>query len=207
VLQTRCQFTDLNLVEVKRYSADFADSHRLMHLRDSLSDALHSLEASMHQVSTSVSVQLHAVGWAVRHPRESISNFAAMRPHNFTAGMQHLRDGFEHSLATLQHSVSDNLVSLQHELQNLRLSSIPELLESWLKDVVVKSVQWPVARWPLYLYMAGAMTCLLTSAVCHLFGSSNRQIWSFIWRLDYAGAPPLLSSQCDELENYTSSAA
>jgi Haemolysin-III related len=29
-------------------------------------------------------------------------------------------------------------------------------------------VQWPTARWPVYVFLAGAMACLLTSATCHL---------------------------------------
>ena len=30
--------------------------------------------------------------------------------------------------------------------------------------------RWPVRRWPVYVFTAGAMVCMLTSAVCHLFG-------------------------------------
>jgi predicted membrane channel-forming protein YqfA (hemolysin III family) len=29
-------------------------------------------------------------------------------------------------------------------------------------------VQWPTERWPVYVFLAGAMACLLTSATCHL---------------------------------------
>ena len=38
----------------------------------------------------------------------------------------------------------------------------------------VLNTSWPVARCPLYVFTAGAMFCLLTSSVCHLFGCCAR---------------------------------
>ena len=34
----------------------------------------------------------------------------------------------------------------------------------------LSDAQWPTPRWPVHVFTAGAMTCLLTSSFCHLFG-------------------------------------
>lgn len=46
---------------------------------------------------------------------------------------------------------------------------------------------WPVPRWPLYVFMAGAMMCLLTSATCHLLSCCSPELNLLIWRFDYCG--------------------
>ena len=35
----------------------------------------------------------------------------------------------------------------------------------------VVDLQWPSKRWPIHVFTAGAMICLATSTICHLFGS------------------------------------
>ena len=53
-------------------------------------------------------------------------------------------------------------------------------------------ITWPVKRWPVYVFTAGAMACLLTSTVCHLFGCCARHVSQFIWRFDYVGIALLI---------------
>lgn len=36
--------------------------------------------------------------------------------------------------------------------------------------VALSDAQWPTQRWPVHVFTAGAMICLLTSSFCHLFG-------------------------------------
>ena len=66
-------------------------------------------------------------------------------------------------------------------------------------------ITWPVKRWPVYVFTAGAMLCLLTSTVCHLFGCCARHVSQVIWRFDYVGIallivcsfyPPVYYGQC-----------
>jgi hypothetical protein len=54
---------------------------------------------------------------------------------------------------------------------------------------------WPVARWPIYVFTAGAMVCLLTSSVAHLFGCCAAHLAALMWRLDYAGIAVLSACQ------------
>lgn len=51
----------------------------------------------------------------------------------------------------------------------------------------VLDTQWPARRWPVYVFMAGAVLCLATSSLCHLFGCCAAHVSTRIWRLDYAG--------------------
>ncbi|KAL3158131.1 hypothetical protein ABBQ32_011728 [Trebouxia sp. C0010 RCD-2024] len=53
-------------------------------------------------------------------------------------------------------------------------------------------ITWPVQRWPVYVFTAGAMLCLLTSTVCHLFGCCARHVSQVIWRFDYVGIALLI---------------
>ena len=56
----------------------------------------------------------------------------------------------------------------------------------------VMDITWPVKRWPVYVFTAGAMLCLLTSTVCHLFGCCSQHVSQFIWRFDYVGIALLI---------------
>jgi adiponectin receptor len=50
-----------------------------------------------------------------------------------------------------------------------------------------------VPRWPVFVFLAGACTCLLLSAICHTFGGMSREVNFSIWRLDYAGIAALIA--------------
>ena len=45
--------------------------------------------------------------------------------------------------------------------------------------------RWPTPRWPALVFMGGALTCLGTSAVCHLFGCCAEHVATALWRADY----------------------
>jgi len=68
-----------------------------------------------------------------------------------------------------------------------QLTRVYAAVDDVLHRAVLGSVRWPVPRWPLYTFMAGAMFCLLVSAVAHLFGCCSEHVAATIWRFDYAG--------------------
>ncbi|PSC75369.1 Heptahelical 4 isoform 2 [Micractinium conductrix] len=67
-------------------------------------------------------------------------------------------------------------------------------LESAVQSALATALEakWPVSRWPIYVFTAGAMICLLTSAVCHLFGCCAAHVTAVMWRFDYAGIAVLI---------------
>lgn len=52
----------------------------------------------------------------------------------------------------------------------------------------------PTVRWPMFLYLAGAMLCLLLSAGCHTLGCISCDVSRLVWRFDYAGIAALISA-------------
>ncbi|OUZ99837.1 Hly-III-related [Macleaya cordata] len=45
----------------------------------------------------------------------------------------------------------------------------------------------PVTQWPFFVFLAGAMFCLLTSSTCHLFCCHSHRLNLLFLRLDYVG--------------------
>ena len=63
---------------------------------------------------------------------------------------------------------------------------MPQALASYAE------VEWPARRWPVYVFLAGAMLCLLTSSICHLLGCCAQHINKVVWRFDYVGIAVLI---------------
>lgn len=163
----------------------FAGNVSGKNLQESSMDAIHRFESQLQHLPAMVSDRLHIIGDAIMHPKDEFRRISGLCQKSFTAGVQHLREGVENSLASVRSSMTGGAL---HEFQpHAEMQHVAEILESWLHMVVQKSVHWPVVRWPMYVYMAGAMNCLLLSAMCHLLGSSNKDYFSTIWRFDYAG--------------------
>ncbi|KAL0907104.1 hypothetical protein M5K25_025647 [Dendrobium thyrsiflorum] len=59
------------------------------------------------------------------------------------------------------------------------------------------------SRWPFYLYLAGAMFCLLMSSACHLFSCHSCKTSYIMLRLDFAGISGLIVSSFYPLVYYT----
>lgn len=93
-----------------------------------------------------------------------------------------------------QDSLHNVEASLQHKAAGLgsNIASTAGLLHATLMQQLKPIVLWPVPRWPVYVYFAGAMVCLLTSSVCHLLGCCQKHITEMVWRFDYAGIAVLI---------------
>lgn len=107
-------------------------------------------------------------------------------------GIESLRD-FE-ATKMLQYG-KDNLGALGGELAALEARVTEYARSNWqaLKSVAhVLEMGWPVSRWPVHVFTGGAMICLLTSTLCHLFGCCSAHVAKYIWRIDYAGISVLI---------------
>ena len=113
--------------------------------------------------------------------------------HALSARVQHLGEELMHGLegglhATRLDAVAHGLQEGLHGLQEGARAALDRHLEQQLGAVV----RWPMPRWPVYVYFAGACVCLLTSCVCHLLGCCARHISQVVWRFDYAGIAVLI---------------
>ncbi|KAG2496970.1 hypothetical protein HYH03_004976 [Edaphochlamys debaryana] len=120
-------------------------------------------------------------------------------------GLQELQDTLHNRVDSLVHNVDTLVHDVQEEMQHAakwtsdRVHSLgdsvhhaTERLNSLLYEALSEVLVWPVPRWPVYVFLAGAMTCLLLSATCHLFGCCSKHIAAIIWRFDYAGIAILI---------------
>lgn len=89
--------------------------------------------------------------------------------------------------------IVQELFALERKLVDYGRSNLAELEERMLSALAhFVPLQWPTQRWPIYVFMAGAMVCMLTSSVCHLFGCCRADVARWIWRFDYAGIAVLI---------------
>ena len=56
---------------------------------------------------------------------------------------------------------------VEHKSKNVKV--LETAISQGLASVV--DLEWPSRRWPIHVFTAGAMICLATSTLCHLFGS------------------------------------
>ncbi|KAF7130594.1 hypothetical protein RHSIM_Rhsim10G0126800 [Rhododendron simsii] len=52
----------------------------------------------------------------------------------------------------------------------------------------------PITRWPFFVFLGGAMFCLLASSTCHLLACHSPRLSYIMLRLDYAGISALIST-------------
>ncbi|KAK6126998.1 hypothetical protein DH2020_039264 [Rehmannia glutinosa] len=51
-----------------------------------------------------------------------------------------------------------------------------------------------IPLWPWFVFLTGAMSCLIFSTISHLFACHSRRFYFFFWRLDYAGISLMIVS-------------
>jgi predicted membrane channel-forming protein YqfA (hemolysin III family) len=90
-------------------------------------------------------------------------------------------------------SLSDRFVHL-HETLSETLKHDAEAVNSLIQHVHTHLYPTELAaRWPFYVFLVGAMVCLLASTVCHTMHCISQRFSSLIWRLDYVGIVALIS--------------
>jgi adiponectin receptor len=72
------------------------------------------------------------------------------------------------------------------------------LLQHGVKYDVVNMVAplmiQPITRWPFFIFLCGAMFCLLASSMCHLLSCHSQHLSCIMIRLDYAGIAALIAT-------------
>lgn len=144
---------------------------RFSHLRSDLQSLEGAVERRVHSAA-------HALSDRVAHLGEELIHGVADGLHGL-----HL-DAVAHGLQEGLHGLQEGLSSKYH--------AASAVLNAQLQQQLSAVVQWPMPRWPVYVYFAGACVCLLTSCVCHLLGCCAQHISQMVWRFDYAGIAVLI---------------
>jgi adiponectin receptor len=170
-------------------------SNNLNALGHRVSDNVHALEDKVHTLSdnlhSALSSGVHRMSDSLHHLQDNVQDLLS---HRVGQPLHHLSDSVQTRAATIGSGLGHTADAVQHYLQqhapglSHKLEALQALLQSQLGGVV----QWPVPRWPVYVYFAGAMVCLLTSCVCHLLGCCQKHISEMVWRFDYAGIAVLI---------------
>ncbi|KAE8718764.1 Heptahelical transmembrane protein 2 [Hibiscus syriacus] len=66
-------------------------------------------------------------------------------------------------------------------------SHLRHISQSTLFDLKKEDGYNSIPKWPWFVFLSGAMGCLVFSSVSHLFACHSRRFSLFFWRLDYAG--------------------
>ena len=61
----------------------------------------------------------------------------------------------------------------------------------------------PVTRWPMYLFLGGAVLCLFFSALCHTYCCVGLEESERMWRLDYLGIAILIVASFYPMVHYS----
>uniref|UniRef100_A0A0D6QZK3 Heptahelical transmembrane protein 4-like n=1 Tax=Araucaria cunninghamii TaxID=56994 RepID=A0A0D6QZK3_ARACU len=109
----------------------------------------------------------------------------------------------------LQAELKTALPSLSHwHLPEVVANCLPEslshanrteqcLLQTVKKDLanmIAQYLQQPITRWPFFVFLGGAMFCLLSSSVCHLISCHSELLSYIMLRVDYAGIAALIAT-------------
>lgn len=151
-------------------------------------DFVRAIESKWNASSFDVSENLHDVISKAAAWEERLVQYGGEKLHALEDVLEVLKsitiDNI-HDLAGLSSNFSSLRMMNQEELHNLE-SLVYESLTS-LVDVT-----WPVHRWPIHVFTTGAMICLFTSSMCHLFGCCSKHVAMLMWQFDYAGIAVLI---------------
>eukprot|EP00897_Mesotaenium_endlicherianum_P007088 jgi/Mesen1/6407/ME000329S05568 len=81
----------------------------------------------------------------------------------------------------------------KHHAENSFLQNFCEDVVDLVRPLFMSS-KGPVTRWPFFLFMGGAMFCLLCSSLCHLLSCQSAALNKTLWRLDYVGIATLIAT-------------
>ncbi|KAI3771927.1 hypothetical protein L6452_03099 [Arctium lappa] len=71
---------------------------------------------------------------------------------------------------------------------------VPESLVGEILKPSIVLINNPIPKWPWFVFLGGAMGCLICSSISHLFACHSERFNLFFWRLDYAGISLMIVS-------------
>ncbi|KAF2324257.1 hypothetical protein GH714_011324 [Hevea brasiliensis] len=116
-----------------------------------------------------------------------------------------VQDGYKASLLSMEFlsTLSGNIME---RLTNCLIDRFTRMyhvvddsvLQQGVKDDVSNMIAplmfHPITRWPFFLFLGGAMFCLLASSTCHLLSCHSERMSYIVHRIDYAGIAALIAT-------------
>lgn len=161
--------------------------HPLQNIHLNLQQLQGSLQTGVYKLQDNLQQGVHALQDNLQLGVHALQDGVQLGVHALQDGVHTLGDNLHLKAQVLR----DNLHSLTDNVQD-NLQHATDSLNAKLTSVITPLLQWPTVRWPVYVYMAGAMICLLTSSVCHLFGCCKKDVHHMLWRFDYSGIAVLI---------------
>ncbi|XP_073289601.1 heptahelical transmembrane protein 3 [Primulina huaijiensis] len=126
---------------------------------------------SLH--NETLNIWTHLVGFLIFAWLTAVSLTEEMTMENFTARLfWEGNDGWLKTTTMNQSSSSDAFFSDSHA-------------RHFSKSPLLGEISIPL--WPWFVFLGGAMVCLIFSSTSHLFSCHSRRFYYFFWRLDYSG--------------------
>ncbi|XP_057417564.1 heptahelical transmembrane protein 1 [Lotus japonicus] len=132
--------------------------------------------------------------------------FSLFRWHNETLNVwTHLIGFFLFLGLTLANLMKPHVVDLLDQITRSFSSSADKNVSDNIKDLFLgtallfdlkhqlplkmelKSIEMITERWPFFIFLAGAMFCLISSSICHLFSCHSHDLNLLLLRIDYIG--------------------
>ena len=110
--------------------------------------------------------------------RGKVRQTAAALARGGSAALHGLEDAAAEAARETVHLLEQQVTALHNQL-----SETPE-------DIVMPDE--PAPRWPMYVFLAGAIVCLLFSSTCHTLACVGKRVSSIVWRIDYVGIAVLI---------------
>eukprot|EP00850_Spirogloea_muscicola_P010257 SM000059S18734 [mRNA] locus=s59:629989:632745:- [translate_table: standard] len=76
-------------------------------------------------------------------------------------------------------------------------TAVPHLAAALSDDVaeaLAASRTTYLPKWPVYVFLGGAMACLLSSSLCHILHCHSQALSTLLWKLDYAGIAVMIAT-------------
>lgn len=150
-----------------------------------------------NEVAAPVETYLRSIG---RHNLQELRHMLASSATELGANLENFGNSLGSSardvssrILAVGASASAELASLESKISDLSSEKIHDL-EMAIRQALasILETRWPVSRWPMHVFTTGAMVCLLTSSMCHLFGCCAAHVSAVMWRFDYAGIAVLI---------------
>ncbi|XP_057449647.1 heptahelical transmembrane protein 4-like isoform X2 [Lotus japonicus] len=79
-------------------------------------------------------------------------------------------------------------------IKELLYNCLPHNVKEDLANIIAPLMIRPITRWPFFVFLGGAMFCLLASSFCHLLSCHSERVSYIMLRLDYAGIAALIAT-------------